>query len=72
MSKTTEAMSQAESVAMQFDLHDSRTICRMFLDVCRRYDLGKLDQTEMVQACMLVADEAENLGLRDPLKDWEA
>jgi len=72
MSKTTEAMNQAESIETRFDLHDSRRVCRMFLDVCRRYDLGKLEQHEMVQACMLVADEAENLGLRDPLKDWEA
>ena len=72
MSKTTENMSREDAMAMHFDLHDSKTVCRMFLDVCRRYDQGRLDQSQMVQACMLVADEAENLGLRDPLKEWES
>ncbi len=71
MSNTTEDMSREDTMAMHFELHDSKTVCRLFLDVCRRYDLGNIDQSQMVQACMLVADEAEKLGLRDPLKEWE-
>ena len=72
MSKTTEDISRVEMLTMHFDLHDSKTVCRMFLDACRRYDQGRIDQSQMVQACMLAADEAENLGLRDPLKEWDS
>ena len=71
MSKTTEAMSQAESVVRSSTCMTAGQSADV-LTFAEGMTFGKLDQTEMVQACMLVADEAENLGLRDPLKDWEA
>ena len=55
-----------------FQLHDSETVCKLFLDVCRRYDLGNITPEDFVQRCMRINDDAENYGLSDELKDWES
>lgn len=60
------------SVQRTFQLHDSETICKLFLDACRQYDLGKMSESQLAQRCMVIHDDAENLGLTDPLANWES
>jgi len=60
------------SVQRTFQLHDSETICKLFLDACRQYDLGKMTAEQLAQKCMVIHDDAENLGLTDPLSNWES
>lgn len=55
-----------------FQLHDSETICKLFLNACRQLDAGKLTPEEFTQSCMRINDEAENYGLLDSLTDWES
>lgn len=51
-----------------FQLHDSETICKLFLNVCKGYDAGQLTESQFTQNCMVINDEAERLGLTDTLK----
>jgi hypothetical protein len=61
------------SVQRQFQLHDSETVCKLFLNICKQYDLGNITEGEFVQKCMMLNDDAENLGLvNDPFKAWES
>jgi hypothetical protein len=60
------------SASRQFQLHDSETVCKLFLNICKTYDLGNMTEGEFVQKCMMLNDDAENLGLvDDALKAWE-
>ena len=61
------------SVTRQFQLHDRETVCKLFLNICRQYDLGNMTEGEFVQKCMTLNDDAENLGIiDDPLTAWES
>ena len=55
-----------------FKLHDSETVCKLFLEVCKQYDLGNVSPEEVAEKCMRIYDEAENFGLMDSLKTWES
>tara|TARA_R100001510_G_scaffold33304_1_gene29809 strand:- start:5469 stop:5684 length:216 start_codon:yes stop_codon:yes gene_type:complete len=60
------------SESRQFQLQDSETVCKLFLNICKTYDLGNMTEGEFVQKCMMLNDDAENLGLvDDALKAWE-
>jgi len=60
------------SVQRTFQLHDSETISKLFLDACRQYAHGKMTDAQLAQRCMVIHDDAENLGLTDPLTNWES
>jgi len=47
-----------------FQLHDSETICKLFLKVCKTYDEGNISESEFVQRCMNIKDEAEYFGIQ--------
>lgn len=55
-----------------FKLHDSESVCKLFLDVCRRYDAGQLTLSQFTQKCMLINDDAERLGLTGTLKSLKS
>lgn len=52
-----------------FELHDSETICKLFLKTCNSYELGHLSEYEFVQNCMRIKDEAEYFGLSKTVTD---
>lgn len=64
---TEESKLGGMSQQRMFQLHDSETICKLFLKTCRRYDLGQISEGEFVQSCMRLNDEAENFGLTSPV-----
>ena len=51
-----------------FKLHDSESVCKLFLDACRRYDSGQLTESEFTQKCIVINDDAERLCLIGTLK----
>lgn len=46
-------------------LHESETTCKLFLDLCRRYDRGLITPYEFASLAMRYADDAECF------KEWE-
>jgi hypothetical protein len=46
-----------------FQLHDSETICKLFLQLCKSYESRILSTPEFVRRAMKLKEEAENFGI---------